>query len=968
MCRIAGIYNPQTSSLEKDILVMRDAMHRGGPDGEGVYIDKDLGLAFGHRRLALLDLSEAGHQPMQSVDGGIQIIFNGEIYNFQEIKKDLEEKGFIFSTQTDTEVIINAYILWGTKCFDLFNGMFALAIWDKQKQQLILARDHAGIKPLYYYISDKELIFASEIRAFKALNPDWTENADWKIPFLAYGHLPEPFTTLQGVKPLPKGCFCVINLPSLSFSITPYYTYTYASKITDRKEALELLRENVDQAVSEHLVSDAPLGIFLSGGIDSSILTILASKYSGKILKTLSIIFEEQDFSEEIFQKIIVNQTKVEHHSFLVTNEMFHNEFSQIMEAMDQPSIDGINTYFICKFAKAYGLTAVLSGLGADELLGGYESIKRSSLLRKLMLLPSIVLGLSNKIPREKIKRIAYLQKKTLQNKYLFYRGIYNPYQIAEILDVPVKRVISVLSQVTVPPINTNDEAQIAAHLEEHLYMQNQLLKDTDYMSMWHGIEVRVPFLGKNIITACNSIDPKLKFNLKDRPKQLLIDAFRDVLPEAIWNRKKQGFTFPFVKWMYLIVPKSRGHFFESKYKQLIHSHIHWSKYWTYVLATTPTEKIIFLKNNYGRICFYNLDAFATMGGIEKFNRAFLYGLSGLENEALLLADSASMYDSYVEGEYFDAANYRVYKKQKLSFVWKELINSYKYQTVILGHVNLALFGLLIKTFRPSIKIILVAHGIEVWNKLDGLKKAILDKVDVILAVSNFTKQQLINTNGISPKKIAVFHNTIDPFFHFPTEFDKPTQLLERYNIKKEEKVILTLTRLAYTEKYKGYDKVIDSLPEVIKKHPKVKYLIAGKADEREKTRLKKMIAVNKLENYVFLIGFVAEEEISDHYKLADLFIMPSRKEGFGIVFIEAMACGLPVIAGNKDGSVDALKNGELGVLINPEDKQEMIDNLAFILGSDSYTLPRKKQLQQKVNDHFGFPHFYQNLKNQLLN
>ena len=968
MCRIAGIYNPLSSNLETDILTMRDAMHRGGPDGKGVFIDKEHPLAFGHRRLALLDLSEAGHQPMTSTAGSLQIIFNGEIYNFLEIKALLEKEGFVFYTHSDTEVILNAYLFWGEACFEQFNGMFALAIWDKSKQEIVLARDHAGIKPLYYYITHQKLIFASEIRAFKALDPDWEEDKEWRIPFFAYGHLPEPFTTLQDVKPFPKGCYSVIQIPSLSITVTPFYAYTYQNTISNKAQAVRLLEEKIEQAVERHLVSDAPIGVFLSGGIDSSILTIIASKQINKRLKTLSIVFEEQDFSEEIYQKMIVDQTNVDHYSFVVTNDMFHQEFKEIMEAMDQPSIDGINSYFICKFARAYGLTAVLSGLGADELLGGYDSSRRSQLLKRLALMPSFVLSAISNLPHEKIKRVAYLKDNSLQNKYLFYRGIYNPVQIAHLLDISESEVNRVLSKVTVPVANTTNEAQLAAHVEQHLYMQNQLLKDTDFMSMWHGIEVRVPFLDKEVINLCNSIEPHLKFNFSEKPKYLLIEAFKNVLPNAIWNRKKQGFTFPFAKWINHIAPLSRGRAFEQKYYQLNHSIIHWSKYWTYILASYAKDEFVFLHKGFERACFYSTSTFTTLGGIEKFNRAMLAGLSGLEKEALLLADSASMYDTFCEARYFNQSNYRGYNKGKSLFVLKELINSYKYQKVILGHINLALFGLLIKRIHPRTKVYMVAHGIEVWGELTGLKKRILNKCDVILAVSNFTKAQLIKTNGIEADKIQVFYNTIDPFFHYPTQFQKPLQLVKRYNIAENDTIILTLTRLAYSEKYKGYDKVIEVMPEIIAAYPNVKYLIAGKPDEKEHERLKQLIAAKSLEKNVFLIGFIAEEEITDHYQLADLFIMPSRKEGFGIVFIEAMACGLPVIAGNQDGSVDALKNGELGLLINPENRNEIIDTLSQVLDSNSYTIPKKQQLQREVIGYFGFPQFYRSLKKQLIN
>ena len=967
MCRIAGIVNTSSNSLTEGILLMRDAMHRGGPDDAGIFIDEKIGLALGHRRLALLDLSNAGHQPMFSKCSNISIVFNGEIYNFIQIKEELEKEGFIFVTKTDTEVIINSYIHWGKKCFERFNGMFALAIWDSVKNELILARDYAGIKPLYYHSTNTQFLFASEVRAFKALDPDWEENDDWKIPFLAYGHLPEPFTTLQDVLQLPKGCYAVVNLKDISIQITPFYFSKYTSSVVTTDSAIKLLRNKVEKAVERHLVSDAPIGVFLSGGIDSSIITLLASKYSTSKIKTLSIVFEEQDFSEEIYQKMVVEQTNVEHHSFLVTNQMFRDEFEQIMEAMDQPSIDGINTYFICKFAKQYGLTAVLSGLGADELLGGYDSARRSQLLKKITKLPYFVLALTSYLPNDKIKRISYLKEDNLLNKYLFYRGIYNPLRISALLNVPLGKVLSVLKKVTVVPHNSMSEIQEAAHLEQHLYMQNQLLKDTDYMSMWHGIEVRVPFLDKEVIEACNSIATEIKFSLNKRPKYLLIQAFQDILPSAIWNRKKQGFTFPFTKWINHVVPLNRGTVFEKKYRDLNNSVIHWSKYWTYVLATNSPQNLIFLPKKFDRVCFYNTSTFATMGGIEKFNRALLHGLSTLEQDSLIIADAASMYDKEVEVDYFRADNYRLYKKNKLSFVWNELRSAYKYNQIILGHVNLALFGLLIKFFNPSIKVYLVAHGIEVWGGLTGLKKKILEKCDAILAVSNYTKQKLIEVNKVEASKVSIFHNTIDPFFRYPKQFVKPSYLLDRYGIKPNEKIILTLTRLSYTEKYKGYDKVIAVLPEIIKSYPSVKYLIAGKPDELEKNRLTSLISQYKLEKQVFLVGFIADEEISDHYQLADVFVMPSKKEGFGIVFIEAMACGLPVIAGNQDGSVDALKNGELGMLVNPEDKEQMISTVLKVLSGNSYTSNQKEQLQKRVDGYFGFPVFKQNLKTQLV-
>jgi len=967
MCRIAGIYNPNSKNLEHDILLMRDAMFRGGPDGAGVYLNKDLGIAFGHRRLALIDLSDAGNQPMSTINNDVIIIFNGEIYNFLEIKKELEINGFQFSSKTDTEVILFAYKFWGVKCFEKFNGMFAIAVADINTGQIIIARDHAGIKPLYYSLSNNEFVFASEIKAFKAYNPLWEENQNWKIPFLAYGHLPEPFTTLKDVTQLPKGSFAVFDLANFKIDVKLFYEYRYSNEINNFKVATEIIRKNLEKAVERHLISDAPIGVFLSGGIDSSIITMLAAKYSNQKIKTLSIVFEEQGFSEEVYQKMIVDLTNVDHQSFLVTASMFHDEFEHIMQAMDQPSIDGINTYFICKFAKEYGLTAVLSGLGADELFGGYDSAKRTKLLKLFELVPNFFLKQTERLPNGKLKRISYLSNSKLSNKYLFYRGLFTPNQISRMLSVPIQKVIENLELVNVNPIATKSLTQEAAYLEQHLYMQNQLLKDTDFMSMWHGIEVRVPFLDKDFISICNTIDPRLKFDLNQKPKQLLIDSFKDVLPIAIWNRKKQGFSFPFRKWMSFIIPKNHDESFEIIYNNLIKKSSHWSKYWAYVLAVSKKKDIILFNQSFKHICFYNLDAFESMGGIEKFNRAFLFGLSTLENQGKCLVDAASMYDSHSEEKYYSSANYRVYKKQKKKFVFNEILKAGKYQEIILGHINLAIFGLLIKILFPRIKVYLIAHGIEVWSKLSGLKKEILKRVDIVLAVSNFTKDKLIEVNNVDKHKIQLFHNTLDPHFVFPIDFNRPEYLKERYGINEEDKIIFTLTRLAFTEKYKGYDKVIEVLPKVIESIPNIKYLIAGKPDERERARLLKIIDDNKLQNHVLLVGFVADEEVSDHYKLADVFIMPSQKEGFGIVFIEAMACGLPVIAGNKDGSVDALQNGKLGTLLNPDNTDEIATVLTYELGKERKTGKEKQILQQGVQDFFGFDVFCKNLEKQLI-
>ena len=586
MCRIAGIIDLFTTPTISSINEMRDAMYRGGPDDSGVYIDEELNLALGHRRLSLIDLSPLGHQPMMDEEKKIIIVFNGEIYNYRVIRDQLIIKGYHFQSNSDTEVIISAYQEWGFDCFVKFNGMFALVILDKNKNQLIFARDHAGIKPLYYSIDKGSLYFASEIRAFKKINPNWKENPDWKKYFLLFGHLPEPVTTLENVQPLQKGHYAVVNIRDLSFSLHPFYQPNYQYCIQDTKEAIDTVREKLIAAVERHLISDAPIGLFLSGGIDSSLLTIIAKPFLQDNLHTLSIVFEDEKFSEKQYQDIIIQQTGAQHRSYIVTENEFSNSLPDILEAMDQPSNDGINSYFISKYAKEYGLKAVLSGIGADELFGGYPSFYRNETLLRSRLIPKFMFGLANLFPDDKRKKITFLQLKNAMGNYLFNRGFFIPAQIAQLLDCTENEIWQLIEKIAFPGfVNKLNPQEQVSYTEINLYMQNQLLKDTDYMSMWHSVEVRVPFLDKELMATMYSIHPSVRYN-SSQIKHLLIKAFEKELPTSIWQRPKQGFTFPFEKWMKNINLNSVATGNGEKLKRgLINGNTHWSRYWAYFLT-----------------------------------------------------------------------------------------------------------------------------------------------------------------------------------------------------------------------------------------------------------------------------------------------------------------------------------------------------------------------------------------------
>ncbi len=550
MCRIAGIIsnNDAHQDLFLNVQAMCNVMAHGGPDDEGLTDRTENGFVFGHRRLALIDLTEAGHQPMYYQD--LTIVFNGEIYNYLELKEELIQLGCKFTTATDTEVILAGYTIWGTAVFEKFEGMFAFALYDKKIDSTYLVRDQLGIKPLYYSTRLNKLIFASEIKALKATDYLFKENKNWRTYFLAFGHIPHPFTTLKDVYSLPSSNFLKWEHQTETYQIIPFSKSNHNVIITDLNAANNLIKDRLEKAVKNHLIADAPVGVFLSGGIDSSILTLLADKVIGSNLKTLSINFAEQAFSEEKYQNIIANQTKGTHTSYLVTQKDLEENLDQILAAMDQPSNDAINSWFVNKCAKENGLKAVLSGIGADELFGGYPSFKRMRLIKALKCLPKFILRLADKLPSEKINRIYFLSYNNPIGEYLFLRGFFTPSAISKILQLPKKDIDQLLENFPLDPaINAFEDGERASWMETNLFMKNQLLKDTDFMSMTHAVEVRVPFLDQELLKAIYQISNEIKFN-NTTPKGLLVNSFKDILPEAIWNRPKMGFTFPLQGWL----------------------------------------------------------------------------------------------------------------------------------------------------------------------------------------------------------------------------------------------------------------------------------------------------------------------------------------------------------------------------------------------------------------------------------
>ena len=368
------------------------------------------------------------------------------------------------------------------------------------------------------------------------------------------------------------------------------------------------------------------------------------------------------------------------------------------------------------------------------------------------------------------------------------------------------------------------------------------------------------------------------------------------------------------------------------------------------------------------KILFLYLKAFSFTGGIEKFNRSLLKALHELSVDGLIDADAISAYDKQTDEKYFPQLRFKGYGGgiERLLFVLVSFFQSFKYKTVILGHINLAAVGWWIKRMNPSVRLILITHGLEVWKKQHGNKLKVLEEADLILAVSNFTKEKITVLNpSVNPEKIKIFPNTIDPYFAVPVSFEKPDYLLKRYGLTRSMPVLLTVTRLAFSEKYKGYDKLIEIMPYLLHRNKNLQYLLCGKADRDEQVRVELLIEKGNATGSVKLLGFIKDSELIDHYLLADVFVMQSKQEGFGIVFIEALVCGRKVIAGSKDGSPEALLNGQLGKLIDPDNNDELKKAIEEALNDQRCN---SLELQQKVIDAFGFHKYKARLKSYLVN
>jgi asparagine synthase (glutamine-hydrolysing) len=557
MCGIAGILTHHSDRENLEILIqrMQKALQHRGPDDRGIFIAPDRQAAIAHTRLAILDLSSAGHQPMSTSDGRYWITFNGEIYNFQQLRQTLMGQGETFYSQTDTEVILKLYQRLGSDCVQSLRGMFAFAIWDDLEKTCFLARDPLGIKPLYYWQSGSTLVFASELKSILATQlPSRCLSVDGLYGYLTSGSVPEPHTMIEGIYCLEAGHRLHWHAGVLSQQC--YWSMDFTPAAIAQPEAIQIVRDALVDSVQHHFVSDVPVGIFLSGGIDSTAVVALAQQTQTQDLRTYSIAFEEPEWNEGDVASKVAHTFGTDHTEYKITASLGRELFPRYLAALDQPSIDGFNTFCVSQLARKDGTKVVLSGLGGDELFGGYQSFQKVPQMVRLSqqlqavrpLSKAIGMGLESWGTSPRVKRLGnWLQHSpTSTAAYCSLRGIFTHREACAIAQQYLPRQTFPKRGDRHPSLNFSSLEDEVSWLEINCYMRNQLLRDNDTMSMFCGLELRVPFVDRAVIEAIASIPSSLRLS---PGKQLLIDAVPE-LPSWIVNRPKKPFAFPFERWL----------------------------------------------------------------------------------------------------------------------------------------------------------------------------------------------------------------------------------------------------------------------------------------------------------------------------------------------------------------------------------------------------------------------------------
>jgi asparagine synthase (glutamine-hydrolysing) len=606
MCGICGFVGllSQESITKDGVSAMNDVMSYRGPDDAGVYCGGAVGngrytVGLGHRRLSIIDLSAQGRQPMSNEDGSIWIVYNGEIYNFMELKDYLVSKGHVFRSNTDTEVIIHMYEEKGESCVEYFRGMFAFALWDGRKKMLFCSRDRLGIKPFYYYVDNEKLIFASEVKSILKSGKVNTRTNDKVInAYFTFGYVPAPHTMFEGIyKLLPGHSLTCVNG---KVEVREYWDISKIEIGSDRGEKYYIgrFRELLDECVKMRLVSDVPLGVFLSGGIDSSTVVGIMNKFSGEgRVKTFCVGYKDKQASELEYARIVANKFNTDHHEYCLEPTDFYSFIPKLVWHFDEPVVEAaaIPFFFISKLAHEH-VTVLLSGEGADELFGGYPIYKYMRMIERYRRIPGIIRSgltdpvfgfLAGKGSKKKSGKYIAWSKLPLEQRYFgvsteltegFKANLYSDEFLRD-----ESRHLSLVDLVApyYSKVAQKDFLSKMLYLDTKVWLPDDLLIKADKMSMATSVELRVPFLDYKMVEFAASVPSKYKVN-GWTTKYLLKKSVEDLLPRQIIHRRKRGFPVPITAWF-------KGDFSEKASQVLLDAQSHSKRYFN----VPALEKII---------------------------------------------------------------------------------------------------------------------------------------------------------------------------------------------------------------------------------------------------------------------------------------------------------------------------------------------------------------------------------------
>jgi asparagine synthase (glutamine-hydrolysing) len=973
MCGIAGIIDPRIAPADREAVTSRmcAAMVHRGPDDGGFATQGPATL--GMRRLAIFDPAN-GRQPMVSPDGRWTLVFNGAIYNFATLRRELADGGhWSFRTNCDTEVLLAAFARWGEDCLPKLRGMFAFAVWDRDEQSLFLARDPFGIKPLYYRQDGARLLFGSELNALLAsgLSPA-TIDPRAVTDYLGWLAVPAPRTIYAETLSLCPGERARFRAGRLE--LRTYWCFrgmpAAAARCRTRAQFIAELRARLEDTIRAHLLADVPVGAFLSGGLDSAAVVGLMARASGARLRTFSIDFAESAYSEAKAAESTARHFGTLHSTITLSGATLARDLPEIVRSLDQPTGDGLNTYYASQAARAGGVTVALSGLGGDELFGGYPSFAQTPRLARWLpawrALPSrlrapIVRRLQRGDTRRRKLADVLQHARTANDIGALQRRVFSDPAIAGLLTAETHAAVAAHPPLH-PAVDTLaadlDPAQVlelVSAWELRTYMADVLLRDSDAMSMRHSLELRVPLVDRPLIEWLWRQPAEFKFD-RDRPKSALREALGDLLPSDVAQRRKQGFSLPMTEWMkgdlrpFLEETFSsasigrRGLFTPAAVQAAWHGFLshddprEWSRVWSLAVliaftnrpappvgnvasaaavavaspspATPPARRAAPLApaRRTGGTLLLAPEIFSSEGGIPRILCTYLKALcnlaapSGFVRLLALNDPSISPADrATYGGDRLTAVS--ACHRNKSRFILETLRLARGCDTLVCGHVFMLPAAWLARRFNPRLRYFLVAHGIEVWREFTLPERVALRGAERILCVSDYTRRELLQRCALPAGRAVVLPNALDPTFRIAS--GRP--------LAECDPIILVVTRLTYADRYKGVEHMIAALPAIIAAEPAARLRLIGRGDDIP--RLQGIAAQLGVGAAVDFLGFVDDTRLTAELRACRLFALPSRKEGFGLVFLEAMAHGRPCL-GARAGGVPEVISSESGVLV----------------------------------------------------